>query len=105
MNQTLLTCPMCKRVNEPGTRFCRSCGRLLIEPNQEDSEMEGAPLYASQGNVPVVDVMPLEPARPTAPMDMTHARLIIRLLPPETSSEGQGGASASEPRVGEYTPA
>lgn len=102
MNQASLTCPMCKRVNEPGTRFCRSCGRLLVEPHQEDSEAEHAPLYESQGALPVVEVMPVEPARPTVPMDMTHARLIIRLLPPE-SPEGDGGASASSPRVGEYT--
>ncbi|MGH2503013.1 MAG: hypothetical protein ACRDID_10905, partial [Ktedonobacterales bacterium] len=86
MNQTLLTCPMCKRVNEVGTRFCRGCGRLLIEPNLELAEGELTPFYESQGDLPVISVMPSdEPAQPTNPMNAAHARLIIRLLSPEAS--------------------
>lgn len=105
MNQTLLTCPMCKRVNEVGTRFCRGCGRLLIEPNLELAEGEHAPFYESQGNLPAVLVMPPdEPAQPTIPMHAAHARLIIRSLPPEAPEAGDGerSQSAPEPRVSEY---
>jgi hypothetical protein len=105
MNQTLLTCPMCKRVNEVGTRFCRGCGRLLIEPNLELAEGELTPFYESQGDLPVVSVMPPdEPAQPTIPMNAAHARLIIRPLPPEPpeAAEGERGQSAPEPRVSEY---
>ncbi|HEY8326207.1 MAG TPA: FHA domain-containing protein [Ktedonobacterales bacterium] len=105
MNQTLLTCPMCKRVNEVGTRFCRGCGRLLIEPNLELAEGELTPFYESQGNLPVVSVMPSdEPAQPTIPMNAAHARLIIRPLPPELpeAADGERGQSAPEPRVSEY---
>lgn len=105
MNQTLLTCPMCKRVNEVGTRFCRGCGRLLIEPNLELAEGEHAPFYESQGSLPVVSVMPPdEPAQPTIPMNAAHARLIIRSLPPEApeAADGERGQSAPAPRVSEY---
>jgi predicted component of type VI protein secretion system len=106
MNQTLLTCPMCKRVNEVGTRFCRGCGRLLVEPNLELAESEHAPFYESQDSLPVVSVMPpTEPAQPTTPINAAYARLIIRLLPPETPDAAAGGASdqgAPEPRVSEY---
>jgi len=105
MNQTLLTCPMCKRVNEVGTRFCRGCGRLLVEPNLELAEGEHAPFYESQGSLPVVSVMPpTEPAQPTIPINAAHARLIIRLLPPQTldAAGGASGQGAPEPRVSEY---
>ena len=105
MNQTLLTCPMCKRVNEVGTRFCRGCGRLLVEPNLELAESEHAPFYESQGSLPVVSVMPpTEPAQPTIPLNAAHARLIIRLLPPQTPDAAGGASSqgAQEPRVSEY---
>ena len=52
MDQTLLTCPLCKRENEAGTRFCRNCGRLLVEADLGVSTTEHAPLYDAQTSAP-----------------------------------------------------
>lgn len=102
MDQTLLICPQCKRENEAGARFCRSCGRLLVEPDLEASTTEHAPLYDGQLGAPDGwdggDGGEQARAGSDGATDATRARIIIRSLP------GAAGGSEDPPeqQVGEY---
>ncbi len=114
MDQTLLTCPLCKRENEAGTRFCRNCGRLLVEPDLGISTTEHAPLYDAQPGRPTrwdgepvasegSDATPNMQANTqmntrVETTDATSARIIIRALPAEAGDS----ADAQAQRVGEY---
>ena len=115
MDQTLLTCPLCKRENEAGTRFCRNCGRLLVEADLGVSTTEHAPLYDAQTGAParwdgeaaasegssdaVADTQANTQANTRAETtDATSARIIIRALPAEAGDS----ADAQAQRVGEY---
>lgn len=93
MDEMLITCPLCKRVNEAGTRFCRGCGRLLVPPSHEASSMAAAPVYGAAGGL----FAESDDATPPAASDVTQARVIIRELP-----GGEGDPSASAPRIGEF---
>lgn len=114
MDQTLLTCPLCKRENEAGTRFCRTCGRLLVEPDLGVSTTEHAPLYDAQPGAPArwdgeaavdegSDAAPEMQANTQATTraettDATSARIIIRALPAEAGES----TDAEAQRVGDY---
>jgi len=89
MEQQSIFCPWCKRENRAGDRFCRYCGRLLIEPDAE--AMSFAPYYsAGPGSSTLWDVNPQT--------DVTHARVVIRAFP----TDAQDPAGAVAQRVGEY---
>ncbi len=89
MEQQSIFCPWCKRENRAGDRFCRYCGRLLIEPDAE--AMSYAPYYsASQNGSTLWNEDPQT--------DVTHARVVIRAFPADT----QDPAGAVAQRVGEY---
>ncbi len=90
MDEMLITCPLCKRINPADTRFCRSCGRLLVAPGHEASSTAAAPVYGASGGL----FSALDDTAPPVVSDVTQARVIIRELP--------GGEGDSSPRIGEF---
>ena len=91
MAHMLIVCPLCKRENESGTRFCKYCGRLLVEPDLEVSATEQAPLYESRDGVN-------DRWESSNVADVTNARVIIRAYPSDFDSEERPAAQT----VGEY---
>ncbi|HZC08349.1 MAG TPA: FHA domain-containing protein [Ktedonobacterales bacterium] len=89
-----MTCPMCKRVNEEGARFCPGCGRLLVEPGREMSSNNAAPTYGAQGSA----FTRWGESDPAMVSDATRARVIIRSAP----GDGEGGADIASQRIGEF---
>lgn len=91
MAHMLLVCPMCKYENTDGTRFCKNCGRLLVEPDLEAAAAEHAPLYEIQDSVHV-DWETNDVA------DVRNARVVIRAYP----ADFEGSDNSAAIRVGEY---
>lgn len=91
MAHRLMICPLCKYENTDGVRFCKKCGRLLVEPDLETSEAEHAPLYATQEAVNVR-------WETDDAADVRNARVVIRAYP----ADFDGSDSSSAIRVGEY---
>jgi len=87
----LMICPLCKYENTDGVRFCKNCGRLLVEPDLDAAVADHAPLYAAQEGVAVR-------WEPNIVTDVRHARVVVRAWPAD--SEGMENATAI--RVGEY---
>ncbi len=87
----LIVCPMCKRENAEETRYCRGCGRLLVEPPPPPLDVKQAPRY--EGQMGLVGQWESD-----EPGDLAGARIIIRAYPADPTSGGDTGAE----RVGEY---
>jgi hypothetical protein len=82
---------MCKRENEVGTRFCRNCGRLLVERYLPAPDSRQAPLY--EGEIGLADHWAGGELA-----DAKSARVVIRAIPAETEDLEDAIAQ----RVGEY---
>lgn len=115
MAQMLLICPLCKRENAPGVRFCKYCGRLLVDPGVESPQAEHAPLYESRESLAVRwesepsesgesiersasgDSSELSELHEPAP-DATSARIVIRVYPTDFDASDSSVAQ----HVGEF---
>ena len=91
MAQSLIICSRCKRENTAEARYCKHCGRLLIEPDLAISSTESAPLYEGQAGGD-------ESWEAREAVDVTHARVVIRVYP----SNFDGSDSAVAQHVGEF---
>ncbi len=91
MAQEILICPLCKYENPEGTRFCRKCGRLLIDPSQNDSSTDRAPRYESQALTAAP--MPVDESA-----DISKARVVISIYPDDFETV----ADATPTRLGEF---
>lgn len=90
-------CPMCKTENDAGLRFCRRCGRLLIEPGDDAPQSDPTPRYQSFGPAATQGVSESE-GEPKPLVNVKSARVVIRVFP----SEVDGTDEPTPQHVGEY---
>ncbi len=91
MAHMLSICPLCRRENPSGTRFCKYCGRLLVEPDLEVSVTEHAPHYEVRDGMD-------DRWESSDVADVSNARVVIRAYPSDFDSEERPVAQT----IGEY---